>query len=114
MKPVLLGPIIGHTTDRSTRVWIRVRDDPRLYDLLIHGHGLAPFVSTEGVVREFGTAMSIVSGLEPDRQYRYHVTRRGRTVVGTAGTVRTMPPPRSNADMLFVTLSCSSLLHLDG
>jgi hypothetical protein len=101
-----LGPIVGHTDDTSTRVWIRVFDDPRRYTLRIQGAGVVPFKSTEAVP-EFRTGLATARGLRPDFSYRYQVLRNGRLVTGAAGRFRTMPQPGSLADLLFVAVSCN-------
>src|SRR6266511_3562543 len=103
---LLLGPIVGYTDAESARVWIRVAGRASDHKLRVIGHGLFPFVSTE-IAPEFGTAVAVVSGLRPDYRYRYDVIYRGRVVVGSHGSFRTLPPPGSFADTLFVSLSCS-------
>lgn len=107
LNRLLLGPIVGHTDAQSTRVWIQVADDPAWYTLRIAGRGLFPFVSTENGSLEFGTALADANGLDAERKYRYQILRLGRAVPGAHGTFRTMPPPGSSADVLFVSLSCS-------
>jgi hypothetical protein len=107
MSRLLLGPIVGHTDHASTRIWIRVHDDPADYTLRVHGRGQFPFGSTESGAVEFGTALAVADGLRPEWEYRYHVLRRGRAVPETEGVFRTMPLPGSTADALFVSLSCS-------
>ncbi len=104
-----LGPIVGHTDDTSTRVWIRVFDDPGRYTLRILGAGVVPFESTETAqgVLEFRTAIATARGLRPDFRYRYQVLRNGRLVSGASGRFRTMPQPGSLADLLFVVVSCN-------
>jgi hypothetical protein len=102
---LLLGPIVGHTDHESTRIWIRVPDDPANYALRVTGRGVFPFKSTE-VIREFGTAIAIAAGLRPDWQYKYQVLNRRRIVPGAQGTFRTMPLPGSPADLLLVSISC--------
>ena len=105
---LLLGPIVGHTNHHSTRIWIRVRDDPSTYYLRVTGHGIFRFHSTEAPSKpEFGTAIAVADGLRPDWKYRYQVLKNGRVVARSRGTFRTMPLPGSQADMLFVSLSCS-------
>jgi len=103
-----LGPVVGHTDEQSTRVWIRTRDDPGIvpYALRIQGAGIFPFLSTEASF-EFGTAVAHATGLRSDRKYRYQVLRRGRVVPRTRGTFRTMPDPTSLAEVTFVAISCS-------
>ncbi len=100
-----LGPIVGHTDDQSTRIWIRVYDDPSLYTLRIQGYGIFTFASTEKGVIEFGTAIALVEGLRHDWRYRYQVLRYGRVVPGSGGSFRTMPQPGSIAEMTFVAVS---------
>src|SRR6266542_6675788 len=95
-----LGPIVGHTSDTSTRVWIQVFDDPADYALRVHGGGIFPFESTEGGLLEFRTGLAVAEGLRPDWRYRYNVLRRGRSVAGARGTFRTMPVPGSMASLL--------------
>lgn len=102
-----LGPVVGHTDETSTRIWIQVVDDPRDYRLRVHDVGLFDFVSTEGGVLEFRTAVATATGLVPDRRYRYSVVRAGRVVQGTRASVRTMPPRGSMAGLLFCAISCS-------
>lgn len=104
---LVLGPIVGHTDDTSTRIWIQAGGDPTEYSLRIPGRGVFPFVSTEGPEPEFGTAIAVADRLRPEHRYRYHVLRRGHVVPGGHGSFRTMPPPGSMADVLFVSLSCS-------
>src|SRR5919106_602333 len=111
VKRLRLGPVVGHTDDNSTRVWIQVSDAPRRYALRVEGAGLFPFVSTEGIAPEFGTAIATATGLRPDWRYRYRVTRLGRFVPGAGGSVRTMPPRSSLAPVLFCAISCSAAKH---
>ena len=102
-----LGPIVGHTDDKSTRIWIQVADDPTKYKLRVEGVGLFEFESTESGAIEFGTAIARVTGLQPDLRYRYRVVRAGRFVPGANGSVRTMPPPASMTNLLFCAISCN-------
>lgn len=102
-----LGPVVGHTDDTSTRIWIQVSDDPGRYKLRVEGVGLFDFVSTEFGAVEFGTAIAVVTGLTPDLRYRYRVTRAGRFVSGATGSVRTLPPPNSLTNLLFCAVSCN-------
>jgi hypothetical protein len=104
-----LGPIIGHTDDTSTAVWIRVHDNPEDYELRIRRRGTFPFLSTETQADqlEFGTAVAFGDALRPEWEYDYDVLRRGRVIPGTEGTFRTMPVPGSYAEGLFVSVSCS-------
>jgi len=104
---LILGPIVGHTDDSSARIWIQAGAGAEEYALRVPNRGLFPFVSTEGDSPEFGTAIAVVDGLRPEHRYRYDVLWRGHFVQGGHGTFRTMPPPGSMADVLFVTISCS-------
>src|SRR5688572_25416024 len=106
MTRLLLGPIVGHTDTQSTRIWIRVVDNPGRYELRIRGVGKVPFASTEAAV-EFGTAVAVFDGLRADWQYRYEVLRRGRPVSGARGTFRTMPAAGSMAEIQFAFISCN-------
>lgn len=106
MSRLLLGPIVGHTDHESTRIWIRVQGDPADFTLRISGvASRIRFQSTEAVP-EFGTAVALVTGLRAEREYKYHILRRGRTVPHGRGSLRTMPEPGSMADMLFAIVSC--------
>ena len=108
-----LGPIVGHTDQHSTRIWIRVSDPAALtatspvYSLRIKGVGAFPFVTTESAAPIFGTAIATALGLREEWLYRYQVLRHGRVVPGAEGSFRTMPAPSSFADVLFVSVSCS-------
>jgi hypothetical protein len=102
-----LGPVVGHTNDTSTRIWIQVSDDPARYALRVEGVGLFAFESTEFGAVEFGTAIAQVSGLQPDLRYRYRVVRADRFVQGANGSFRTLPPPPSMTNLLFCAISCS-------
>ena len=104
---LLLGPIVGHTDDCSTRIWIQVADDPALYSVRVEGVGLVAFASTEPDGVEFGTAIAKVEGLQADRRYRYRIVRAGRFVPGAGGSVRALPPPASNTNLLFCAISCN-------
>jgi hypothetical protein len=102
-----LGPVVGHTDDSSTRIWIQVGDDPARYALRVEGVGLFPFESTEYGAVEFGTAIARVSGLQPDVIYHYRVSCAGRFVPGARGSVRTLPPAASMTNLLFCVISCN-------
>jgi hypothetical protein len=102
-----LGPVVGHTDETTTRVWIQVFDEPASYKLRVHGVGLFDFLSTEGNLLEFRTAIATAGGLLPDTRYRYSVVRLGRVVPGTRASFRTMPPRGSMANVLFCAISCS-------
>lgn len=106
-KRLKLGPIVGHTDDSSTKIWIQVSDDPSRYALRVEGAGLFPFVSTEVGQREFGTAVAKAVGLRPDWSYKYRVVRMGRFVPEARGSVRTMPSPSSMTPILFCAISCN-------
>jgi len=107
VRRLKLGPIVGHTDESSSRVWIQVGDDPSHYLLRVEGVGLFPFESTDGSVVEFGTAIARVTGLESDRRYRFRVVRHGRFVPGARGSFRTFPPPSSMTNLLFCAISCN-------
>lgn len=102
-----LGPVVGHTDETSTRIWIQVSDDPKLYRLRVEGVGLFQFESTEFGAIEFGTAIARVTGLQPDRRYTYRITRSDRFISGARGTVRTLPPATSMTNLLFCVISCN-------
>jgi hypothetical protein len=104
-----LGPVVGHTDHRSTRVWIRTFDDPGRYQLRVQGAGVFPFTATESGALEFRTGVATATGLRPDWTYRFTVLHRGRVVPGARGGFRTMPPPGSMADVVFCAISCSKM-----
>jgi hypothetical protein len=103
-----LGPIVGHTDEHSTRIWIQVFDDPSRYALRVHGAGTFQFLSTEAPgPLEFRTAIAVATNLRPDWQYRYSVLRRGRVIANGRGSFRTMPDPTSMAPINFCVISCN-------
>ena len=107
VRRLALGPVVGHTDETSTRIWIQVVDDPKHYKLRVYDVGLFDFASTEGNVREFRTAIATATGLLPDVRYRYAVLRHGRVVAETRASFRTMPPRGSMGSVLFCAISCS-------
>ena len=103
-----LGPIVGHTDHQSTRIWIKVFDDPALYRLKVAGVGTFDFVKTETTgPLEFRTAVAVATGLRPDITYRYNVLRLGRFLANARGSFRTMPDPSSMALITFCAISCN-------
>jgi len=104
-----LGPIVGHTDDSTSKVWIQVFDDPGDYKLRVAGAGVFDFVSTEPAGLEFHTCIARAVDLRSDWKYTYSILRRGRRVVGGKGSFRTMPDPDSVAPVLFCAVSCSTL-----
>ena len=66
-------------------------DDPARYGLRVEGVGLFKFESTEFGAVEFGTAIALVTSLQPDLRYRYRVVRAGRFVRGANGSFRRRP-----------------------
>jgi hypothetical protein len=107
VRRLKLGPIVGHTDDGSSRVWIQVGDDLSHYALRVKDVGLFAFESTEGSAVEFGTAIAVVTGLQADRRYEYRVVRQGRFVPGADGSFRTFPPSASMTNLLFCSISCN-------
>ena len=108
MNGIEIGPVVGHTDHQSTRIWIKVFDDPRNYQLKVPGVGTFDFVSTEAPrPLEFRTAIAKVTGLRPDITYRYVVRRLGRHLGNGRGTVRAMPDPASLAQITFCAISCN-------
>jgi hypothetical protein len=109
-----LGPIVGHTDETNTCVWIQVFDDPELYQLHVKDAGSFPFESTETRLTlplEFRTAIASATGLRPDWRYNYKVLRRGRSVRDAKGTFRTMPRNGSMANILFCAVSCNAIFY---
>ena len=104
-----LGPIVGHTDDTTSKIWIQVFDNPSDYKLRVAGAGVFDFVSTEPAGLEFHTCIARAVGLRSDWKYTYSILRRGRRVVGGKGSFRTMPDPDSVAPILFCAVSCSTL-----
>lgn len=103
-----LGPIVGHTDHQSTRIWIKVFDDPGFYKLKVAGVGSFDFVRTEVLgPLEFRTAIAMATGLRPDFAYRYSILRLGRFLAGATGSVRTLPDPASMAITTFCAISCN-------
>jgi len=105
-----LGPIVGHTSESVSTIWIQVFDDPSVYALLVQGAGLFQFASTEAPgPLEFRTAIAIADGLRPDWRYTYTVLRKGRRVPSARGTFRTMPQPGSTAMTRSISSSRAAL-----
>jgi hypothetical protein len=103
----LLGPIVGHTDDISSVIWIRVNAEPYLFTLAVRRVGCFEFKPTEEV-SEFGTAIATVTGLNPDTEYRYKIEYKSKEIKNSSGSFRTMPPVGSFSPVTFVTVSCNS------
>ena len=106
----MLGPILGHTTDTTTRIWIAADGGP--HRLEVEGGSTVPFRPTEAGVPEFGTAIADATGLAPDTRYRY-VVRSPDGVVAARGSIHTFPLQWDRTDLLFASASCDSL-HVAG
>jgi len=102
----MLGPIVGHTTDTTTRIWIAAEGGPHRLEL--EGGPTVPFRQTEAGVPEFGTAIADATGLTPDTRYRYTI-RAPDGAVAAQGSCRTFPPPWDRTGLLFASASCDSL-----
>lgn len=102
----MLGPIVGHTTDTSTRIWIAAEGGP--HRLEVEGGPTVPFQPTETGVPEFGTAIADATGLTPDTRYRYTI-RALDGGVAAQGSCRTFPPSLDRTGLLFASASCDSL-----
>lgn len=102
----MLGPIVGHTTDTTTRIWIAADSGPHCLEL--EDGPTVLFQSTETGVPEFGTAIADATGLTPDTRYRYTV-RAPDGAVAAQGSLCTFPPPWDRTDLLFASASCDSL-----
>lgn len=112
-----LGPIVGHTDENSSRIWIQVFDDPGKYHLRVKGIGLFPFKSTEaplGLALEFRTAIAVAEGLRSDWRYNYNILRKGRFIPGAKGSFRTMPNNGSMANIIFCAISCNAIFSDKG
>ena len=102
----MLGPIVGHTTDTTTRIWIAADGGPHCLE--VDGGPTVPFRSTETGVPEFGTAIADATGLTPDTRYCYTI-RAPDGSVAARGSLRTFPPPWDRTGLLFASASCDSL-----
>ena len=103
----MLGPIVGHTTDTTTRIWIAAEGGSHRLEL--DGGPTVPFQPTEAGIPEFGTAIANATGLRPDTRYRYMI-RAPDGSVAAQGSVRTFPLPSDRAELCFASASCDSLL----
>ena len=107
-----LGPVVGHTDDTSTRIWIQVSDDPARYRLRVEGVGLFEFKSAPssgGRVRHRDRA-----GHRPAARPALPLPggasgpiRAGREWIGP-----TLPPPPSMTNLLFCAISCNGAEQL--
>jgi hypothetical protein len=106
-RRLLLGPIVGHTTEGSTRIWIQGCDAPEAYALRVRGEGAFPFQPTGPGPDEFSTGIADAVGLRPDWLYQFEILHRGRRVPSASGSFRTFPVPGSPAPIDFVVASCT-------
>lgn len=101
-----LGPIIGHTTDTTTRIWIAAEGGP--HQLELEDGPTVPFQQTEAGIPEFGTAIADATGLTPNTRYRYTIPAPDGAVAAQ-GSCRTFPPLWDRTELLFASASCDSL-----
>jgi hypothetical protein len=102
---LVLGPIVGHTEEDRTRIWINVDGDFDQFSIRVKNKGNFKVKSTES---EFGTAIAEINGLKADTTYKYDVTYKRKVLQGSSGSFTTMPPKNSFAKITFVSLSCNT------
>jgi hypothetical protein len=102
---LILGPIVGHTEEERTKIWINVKGNIKYFSVRVKGKGHFEVKSTES---EFGTWVAIIDGLKPDTIYDYGVTYKRKVIQGSSGSFTTMPPRDSFIKVTFVSISCNS------
>ncbi len=89
------GPMVGHTTDKSVRIWARARSETDMVVLLAKSEDLARPLKSAPVktlaANDF-TGVAELKGLEPAARYYYNVLLGGKAqLAGPLPSFRTFP-----------------------
>lgn len=105
--PLAHGPVLGHVTDRSARVWVRTRVPGAVVCEALDGSG--EVVASARAVTERGhdrTATLLLEGLAPGTEYRYRIAIDGTPLADPAWTLRTWPAPGTPVRLRIGITSC--------
>lgn len=92
------GPLQGHTTDRSARVWVQGTGPGEVRLRLRSGDGTTRTVGPVAFDPERAfIAVLTVDGLQPNGRWRYDLLVGEEVVEGGPWTLRTLPSPGSGA-----------------
>ena len=109
VKPIIAGPMIGHTELRSSVIWMQFSSAVTTAELRYYNgkNNKLKFKLDGG---EFNTSTAVLTGLEPGKMYPYSIYVNGSNTAAASGQTTTQqlwqfrkPPP----DFSFLTGSCA-------
>ena len=92
-----LGPIVGHTTTTTTRIW--VRNPMPLGDIIVSPSGPQVVVTKHGLGRD--VSVVDVANLRPATTYSINIKDQTGVLIGTTARVRTLSDDRKAPLRLF-------------
>jgi alkaline phosphatase D len=105
---VVLGPMVGHLTDRAARIWLEVDRPGELNVVLTAEDGEVEEGGAEVQGEEGGIALVDVDDLKPATAYRARFDLDGVPLAVEPGVeFRTFPPPRSPSRVRIALVSCA-------
>ncbi|MBI4230250.1 MAG: alkaline phosphatase D family protein [Planctomycetes bacterium] len=101
------GPVLGHVTDRSARVWARTRSPGTVVCEALDAAGEVVSTATASTGREHDcTATLVLEGLSPETSYPYRIRVDGTVFADPAWTLRTWPAPGTPVRLRIGITSC--------
>ncbi len=108
---IVLGPMVGHTTDHSVRLWLRADRPGRLVALAVDSTGAGV---ARGVVRlrvaDSSMGVVEVDGLKPRTRYDVRFVLEGQALDADPPVeFRTFPPPGASGRRTIAVVSCARI-----
>jgi len=107
------GPMVGHVSSDSARLWYRPGDKPGRYDLVIRNGATGDVVQkleAAAVPEKDHCIHWLASSLKPSTKYRYAIMHDGRTVVeGDDLHFQTAPSPGAPTTVRLAFGSCAKM-----
>ena len=105
---VVLGPMVGHVTESSARIWVKLDQPGRLTVELTDPEGETERGAADVRESDGGIALVDVAGLGPATRYRARLSVDGMPIaVDPPLEVRTFPMPREPSRVRIVLVSCA-------
>lgn len=105
---VVLGPMVGHVTDRTARLWLEVARPGEVKVVLTAQDGGVQEGEAEVRGERGGIVLLDVEDLEPSTAYRARFELDGIPLLVEPGIeFRTFPPPRSPSRVRIALVSCA-------
>jgi alkaline phosphatase D len=105
---VVLGPMVGHVTESSARIWVALDRPGRLTVELTDPEGEAERGAADVRESEGGIALVDVADLDPATRYRAWLSVDGTPIALDPGLeIRTFPMPSEPSRVRIVLVSCA-------